>query len=318
MDQKFTEMVIAAMGPKTTPKMRRILGSLIQHIHDFTRENQVTVEEWMAGVQFINRIGQMSDDKRNEGILVSDVFGLETLVDAITYQLEEHDHTSTAIIGPFYVPGSPKYPYGHSIIQKDEGGQKSWVFGRVTDTDGNPLEGAQLEVWHTSPKGLYDVQDPEQPPFNLRGTFTTNANGEYAYVALRPTNYPIPYDGPAGDLLQLMDRHPFRPSHIHWRVTKPGFRTLITQIYDSDCEYVKNDSVFAVKDELVVHFVEAPQDIKDKYKVEFSLEYNIALPTEKQAHDQVAKRLAAQKAEEDRLHAAASVSNGKGTNGHAN
>ncbi|VVT58925.1 uncharacterized protein SAPINGB_P006453 [Magnusiomyces paraingens] len=307
MDQQFTDMVIAAMGPKTTPKMRRILGSLIQHIHDFTRENQVTVEEWMAGVDFINRIGQMSDARRNEGILVSDVFGLESLVDAITYHLEESDHTSTAIIGPFYRPNSPKYPYGASIIQKDLGGQKAWVHGRVTDTNGKPLEGAELEVWHTAPNGLYEQQDPEQPDYNLRGTFTADKNGDYAYVALRPTNYPIPYDGPAGDLLQLMDRHPFRPSHIHWRVTKPGFRSLITQIYDSDCEYVKNDSVFAVKPELVVHFKPASEEIKSKYGVEFDLEYNVALPTEAQAHAQIEKRLAEQKAKEDELQAKASA-----------
>lgn len=293
------------MGPKTTPKARRILSSLIQHIHDFARENQLTVDEWMYGVDFINRIGQMSDSKRNEGILVSDVFGLESLVDAITYHLEESDHTSSAIIGPFYRPNSPKYEYGQSIIQKDMGGHLTWVHGRVTDTHGKPLAGAQLEVWHTAPNGLYEQQDDEQPDYNLRGTFTANENGEYAYIALRPTNYPIPYDGPAGDLLQMMDRHPYRPSHIHWRVTHPGHRPLITQIYDSECEYVKNDSVFAVKPELIVHFKEASDELKKERGVEFDLEYNVSLPTEEEAYAQIKKRQETQKAKEDDLMAKA-------------
>lgn len=298
--QEFTNEVKSAMGPKTTPKMRRILGSLIQHIHDFTMENQITVEEWMAGVDFINRIGQMSDERRNEGILVSDVFGLESLVDSITYALEDTDHTSTAIIGPFYRPNSPRYPYGGSIIQKDLGGQKTWVHGRVTDNHGNPLVGSHLEVWHTAPNGLYEQQDPDQPDYNLRGTVTTNEKGEYAYICLKPTNYPIPYDGPAGDLLQLMDRHPFRPSHIHWRVTHPGYRPLITQIYDSNCEYVRNDSVFAVKDELIVDFKPAGEEAIER-GCEFDLTYNIALASDEDVQKETAKRLAAQKAAEDAL-----------------
>lgn len=297
---EFTNMVKSAMGPKTTPKMRRILGSLIEHIHAFTIENQITVEEWMAGVDFINRIGQMSNERRDEGILVSDVFGLETLVDSITYALASSDHTSTAIIGPFYRPNSPKYQYGGSIIQKELGGDKTWVHGIVTDTHGVPLPGAHLEVWHTAPNGLYEQQDPDQPDYNLRGTFTTNDKGEYAYVCLRPTNYPIPFDGPAGDLLQLMDRHPYRPSHIHWRVTHPGFRTLITQIYDRDCEYVSNDSVFAVKDELIVDFVKGGETAKER-GCDYDLTYNISLPTEEEANKETARRVAAQKAAEDAL-----------------
>lgn len=293
----FTEMVKNAMGPKTSPKMRRILGSLIEHIHQFTTENQITVDEWMAGVDFINRIGQMSNERRNEGILVSDVFGLETLVDSITYSLEDSDHTSTAIIGPFYRENSPRYEFGGRIMQKEYDADTVWVHGKVTDTNGTPLVGAQLEVWQCAPNGLYEQQDPDQPDYNLRGTVTTNDKGEYAYICLRPTSYPIPFDGPAGDLLQLMDRHPYRPSHIHWRVTQPGFRPLITQIYDRTCEYVQNDSVFAVKDELIVDIVPASEEIKAK-GVQFDLTYNIALPSEEKAQQETERRLASQKLKE--------------------
>lgn len=296
----FTQQVIGAMGPKTSPKMRRILGSLIRHIHEFTNENQITVEEWMAGVEFINRIGQISDARRNEGILVSDVFGLETLVDSITYSLEDSDHTSTAIIGPFYRENSPKYPNGHTILQMDVGGQQTYVHGKVTDTNGNPLAGAQVEVWQCAPNGLYEQQDDNQPDYNLRGTFTTDEHGNYAFIGIKPTSYPIPYDGPAGDLLQMMDRHPFRPSHIHWRVSHDGFRPLITQIYDRSCEYVQNDSVFAVKEELIVDFVEPSPELKAAGN-KFELTYNIALPSEEKVKSETAKRLHALQAREAEL-----------------
>lgn len=291
MDQNFTDMVIGSMGPKTTPKMRRILGSLIQHIHDFTRENAITVDEWLAGVEFINRIGQMSDAKRDEGILVSDVLGLESLVDTISHDLadQEFHHTDTAIIGPFYRANSPKYPNGASIIQKDVGGELAYVHGKVTDGQNRPLKGATLEVWHTAPNGLYEQQDPDQPEYNLRGTFTTDENGEYSFICLRPTSYPIPFDGPAGLLLQLMDRHPNRPSHIHWRVCCDGYRSLITQIYDSRDPYCKDDSVFAVKEDLIVTFTDASPEAQKK-GAQYELVYNISLPTEEQAKQEQEKR----------------------------
>lgn len=247
----------------------------------------------MFGVDFINRIGQMSDSKRNEGILVSDVLGLETLVDTQTHNLDHVKKTSSAILGPFYRPNGPEYKNGESIIQKEVGGHKAYVFGKITDPEGNPLTNAQVEVWHCAPNGLYEQQDPDQPDFNLRGVFHTDSEGHYSYVCLRPTSYPIPYDGPAGDLLQYMDRHPNRPSHIHWRVTADKYHDLITQIYDSSCEYVKDDSVFAVKSDCVVDFfpiddlelaktnkhVASIADLK-KRGVEYYLHYDISLPLE--------------------------------------
>ncbi|EAZ63936.1 hydroxyquinol 1,2- dioxygenase [Scheffersomyces stipitis CBS 6054] len=283
MSQEFTEYVKTAFGPKSTPKTRRVLGSLIQHIHDFTRENHITVDEWMWGVNFINRIGQMSDEKRNEGILVSDVIGLEALVDTITHASDAKGHTSSAIIGPFYRDNSPVYPNGASIIQKEVGGEKTLVSGKVTDTKGQPLKGAKIEVWHCAPNGLYEQQDPEQPEYNLRGTFYADDEGNYSFVGLRPTAYPIPYDGPAGDLLQLMDRHPMRPGHIHWRVSHPEFHTLITQIYDSECKYAKDDSVFAVKEDIIVNFnpVEDNSPLKAK-GIQNTLDYDIILVLEEE------------------------------------
>lgn len=277
MDQRYTDHVIDAMGAKTTPRLRKVLGSLIQHVHDFTRENQITVEEWMAGMQFINTIGQMSDDKRDEAILVSDVIGMESyisssdftddsLVDAIEHNIHA-DHadeqiaeiTSSAILGPFWRRDAPLLPNGASIIKKDVGGDTAIVFGTVRSSNGNPIEGAEVDVWHTAPNGLYEQQDPDQPEYNLRGRFLTDKEGRYSFHCLRPTSYPIPYDGPAGKLLQLMDRHPYRPAHIHLIVKADGHRQLTTQIFDRRDKYVSDDSVFAVKDELVVDFVPRKQ-----------------------------------------------------------
>ncbi|KAK9449463.1 Intradiol ring-cleavage dioxygenase [Limtongia smithiae] len=270
----YTASVINATGPATTPRVRQVFSSMIAHLHDFLRENKVTVDEWMLGVDMINRIGKMSDERRNEGILVCDVLGVESLVDALTYDLESNDHTKSAIIGPFYRENSPQYPNGASIIQKDLGGDRAVVHGHVKGVDGLPIKGARVEVWHTAPNGLYEQQDPEQPEYNLRGTFFTDDNGYYEFVGLRPTSYPIPFDGPAGDILQLLDRHPYRPGHIHFLVSAPGHRRLITQIFDSEDPYVENDSVFAVKGELVVTFQPSTSE-----KAPFEVVYDVVLPT---------------------------------------
>lgn len=300
MSQEFTDYVITSMGPKTSPKARRILSSLIQHIHDFTRENNITVDEWMYGVELINSIGQISDVKRNEGILVSDVIGLEALVDTLTHSSDTADHTSSAIIGPFYRENSPEYPKGASIIQKEVGGEKTYVSGRIVDTNGKPLAGVKLEVWHCAPNGLYEQQDPDQPEYNLRGTFYSDENGYYAFIGLRPTAYPIPYDGPAGKLLQIMDRHPMRPGHIHWRVTHPEYHSLITQIYDRDCKYTKDDSVFAVKDDIIVDFIPAKEEFANK-GIQNELHYDIALTLESTVQESRKKIIDSQDALEKEL-----------------
>ena len=165
----------------------------------------------------------MSTDVRNEGQLVSDILGLESLVDEITYKLASQaadSPTATAILGPFWRKEAPFRQMGDSLVLKAwSGGHRTWVHGNVTDfRTGKPVEGAELDVWHTAPNGMYEQQDPDQPEFNLRGRFTTGSDGTYNFYCLRPVPYPIPYDGPAGKLLQLLDRHPFRPAHIHFIV----------------------------------------------------------------------------------------------------
>lgn len=278
----FTAAVINATGPKASPRVRQLTAGLIQHLHDFARENELTVDEWMIGVELMNAAGQMSDAKRNEGQLVCDVLGLESLVDEITYKLAStaaDEPTATAILGPFYRHDAPQLPMGGCIVSSlpkdlEKEGDRTWMHGTVTDfRTGKPIEGAVVDVWHTAPNGLYEQQDPDQPEMNLRGRFTTGKDGKYDFYCLRPVPYPIPYDGPAGKILQALDRHPYRPAHIHFLLTAPGYKPIVTQIFDRQSKYIEDDAVFAVKDSLLVDF----KPFQGDPKADFELPYDFKL-----------------------------------------
>lgn len=226
----------------------------------------------------------MSDDRRNETQLLCDIIGLESLVDEITSKLLATSNTETpsAILGPFYRNDAPLLPNGTSIIQnlspsvswyEQAVEDSAFVTGRVLSSSGAPVKGAIVDVWHSAPNGLYEQQDESQPEMNFRGRFETDSDGRYAFYALRPVPYPIPDDGPAGRLLGLLDRHPYRPGHIHFIVSASGYRALTTQLYDDRDEYIAKDAVFAVKDELVVKFVPRQGDAQARW----SLEYNFVL-----------------------------------------
>lgn len=278
LGQEFTQQVIDAAGPKTDPRLREIMASFIQHMHDFTREVQLTSDEWMAAVKMINWAGQMSNDKRNEGQLMCDVIGLESLVDDITHrQLTKAGHlgTNSAILGPFWRHDTPWRENGTTIsFDTPKDGVIAYIYGQITCSEtGKPLANASVEAWQASTNGLYEQQDDKQVEHNLRGKFRTDAEGRYSFYALRPTPYPVPNDGPAGKLLELLDRHPYRPAHIHFMVISEGYQTLVTQIFDSGSDYVDNDSVFAVKHGLTVDFVPRKGDPQ----AEWELEYNMSI-----------------------------------------
>jgi len=276
----FTQKVVDAMGPNTPPRLREIMSSLIRHLHEFTIETQLTTDEWMLGVNTINWAGQMSDDKRNEGQLMCDVLGIESLVDDITFSAATKSSsglTASAILGPFWREDHPMRPNNTSIsFDTPDDAQVAFMHGRVTDVKtGNPIAGATVDIWQASTNGLYEQQDANQRDLNLRGQFVTDAEGKYSLYCLRPTPYPVPGDGPAGHLLKMMDRHPFRPAHIHLVVRHEDYNHLTTQIFDKDCKYLADDSVFAVKDELSVTF--EPREGDPAAKLE--LQYNITLAT---------------------------------------
>lgn len=230
----------------------------------------------------------MSDNKRNETQLVCDVLGLESLVDEISSTQLRRGNESTpltpaAILGPFYRADAPVLPNGSSIVKAcrtspwyaSAAPYMTHVSGRVLDSNtGTPVPNAVVDVWQAGPNGMYEQQDPDQPDMNLRGRFVTDQHGRYTMICLRPTAYPIPWDGPAGKLLQLLDRHPYRPAHIHFIVSACGYRTLTTQIFDRDDKYCLDDAVFAVKDELMVTF-KPHEDHENDAK--WTLEYDISL-----------------------------------------
>jgi hydroxyquinol 1,2-dioxygenase len=268
---QLTEQVLAAYADAPDPRLRQLLASLIRHLHAFTVENRLTRQEWLAGVEFLTATGQKCDDERQEFILLSDVLGFSSLVDLIN---AADGATESTVLGPFYVPGAPVRAMGERI-GRPEDGSPALVRGRVTNPAGEPLDGATLDVWQSSGNGLYDTQDPQQPPFNLRGVFVTGPDGAYQFRAIRPVSYPIPADGPVGGLLRGAGRHNWRAAHIHAIVSAPGHRPVTTHIFDAENPYLDSDTVFGVKDSLIRQF--RPAGPGDPPDVSYIAEMNFVL-----------------------------------------
>ncbi len=268
---QLTEEVLGAYAGTPEPRMRQLLSLLIGHLHAFAIETRLTQDEWQAAIEFLTATGHKCDPRRQEFILLSDVLGLSSLVDVIN---AASGATESTVLGPFYVPGAPRRAMGEQI-GRPEDGDPTLVRGRVTDTAGQPLDGATLDVWQTAGNGLYDTQDPAQPDFNLRGVFVTGPDGRYEFRTVRPVSYPIPVDGPVGDLLRNAGRHNWRAAHIHAIVSAPGHRGVTTHVFDSDNPYLASDAVFGVRDSLVRAFRPAgpddPDDVSYVVDMDFSL-----------------------------------------------
>jgi hydroxyquinol 1,2-dioxygenase len=252
-EETSAEVVLARMGATTDPRLKAVMTSAIRHLHDFVKEVRPNHQEWLTAIKFLTATGQMSTDWRQEYILLSDTLGVTMLVDAIN-----HSHgdgaTENTILGPFYVENPPHRDNGADICL-DGKGEPLVVRGRVLDTDGNPIAGATVDAWQTNADGFYDVQQKGvQPDMNLRGVFTTNAAGEYWFRTVKPRYYPIPFDGPVGQLLGAMERGPNRAAHIHFIVKAVGYEDVITHVFPPDCPYLEMDSVFGVKETLIGDF----------------------------------------------------------------
>lgn len=248
----LTRSVVDRFSSTPEPRLREIVQSLVRHLHGFVADVELTQEEWFAGIQFLTATGQKCDDRRQEFILLSDVLGVSMLVDTIA-QHADGNPTESTVIGPFYVPRSPEREYGASIVDEPSG-EPAWVAGRVLDTAGQPISGAEVDVWQNGANMLYAVQDPDATPTNLRGLFRTRDDGSYAFLAVRPTAYPIPDDGPVGGMLRATARHPWRPAHLHAIVRAPGYQSVATHIFDDESDYLATDAVFGVKPSLIRHF----------------------------------------------------------------
>lgn len=235
-------------------RLQEVLTAALRHLHAFIAEVRPTTEEWRAGIDFLTAIGQMCSDTRQEFILLSDVLGVSSLVEILNFAGAE-GATENTVLGPFYVQGSPVRRYGDSILEHPTDRQGLLVRGTVTDLDGRPLAGARVDVWQAAANGLYAVQDPKQHPHNLRGLFVANEDGAFEFRTIRPVPYPVPDDGPVGSLLKATGRHPWRAAHVHLMVSSPGYKTLVTHMFDAEDDYLDSDAVFGVRDSLIVRFM---------------------------------------------------------------
>jgi hydroxyquinol 1,2-dioxygenase len=236
------------------PRIGQLASSLVTHLHDFIRENQVTWDEWMAGLDFLARVGHWTSPARNEFILMSDTSGSSTLVDALNNQ-GPANMTPTTVEGPFHSAAPPRQ-MGDVIATEAQWARGDWTLmhGRVLDTDGNPVAGARIDIWQADQAGLYDVQDPAMQPGDLRALLITGRDGRYWFRTVKPCPYPVPTDGPGGEWLRATGRQPMRPAHIHARVEADGHRPLITHLFVARDPYIDIDAAFGVRDGLVLDF----------------------------------------------------------------
>ena len=258
MPMDITRAVVASFDRCESERLRRVMQSLVLHLHAFATEVELTQEEWEIGIRVLTETGHITDDRRQEFILWSDALGLSMLVDALEHPAP-HGATESTVLGPFYVPGAELREFGASIAE-EAAGEPAWVHGCVRDVNGKPIAGAELEVWQNGDDRLYAVQDPDAPEQHLRGRFRTRDDGSYAFLAVRPVPYTIPDDGPVGRMLAATERHPWRPAHIHLIVRAPGYRTVATHIFDAGSEYLDSDAVFAVKPSLLREFARRYDD----------------------------------------------------------
>lgn len=247
------EIVNARMGESIDPRLKEIMTALVRHLHAFAKDVHLTQEEWETAVDFLTKTGQICSDERQEYILLSDVLGFSMLVDAINNR-RPVGATENTVFGPFHVAGAPERSMGDTI-SLDGKGESCLYEGRVIDLHGDPIEGARIDVWSDNADGYYDVQQPDtQPKWNNRGIFTTGPDGKYRFVGIKPVSYPIPDDGPVGKMLASLGRHPYRPAHMHFLVTAPGYQKLVTHTFVGDDTYITSDAVFGVKQTLVAPF----------------------------------------------------------------
>lgn len=248
-ENTLTAAVIASFARSDNARFRFLIESLIAHLHAYARETKLTPEEWKAGIDFLYNAGKISDAARNEFILTSDVLGLSSLVDMLQ---SGRNATERSALGPFHAEGSPLLAVGGDL-KRDNDGDTLLVRGRVMNADGKAIANATLDFWQAAANGFYWQQDPAQDKNNLRCKMIADGEGRYAFTTIRPAPYTVPYDGPVGGLLRAGGRHAWRPAHLHFIVSAPGYRTLTTEVFFADDKWVDEDAVFGVRESLVVH-----------------------------------------------------------------
>jgi hydroxyquinol 1,2-dioxygenase len=253
-EENITDLAVERWATARDPRTREVLTALVRHLHDFAREVRLTEAEWMAAMAWLTATGQISDEKREEFILASDVLGLSMLVVQMNNRLDAAA-TPATVLGPFHIEGSPELDFGGDMSDGLPG-TPLFVSGTVTALDGTPVGGAVLDVWQADAEGVYEAQLPEIDEARLRGKYTTRADGSYCLRTIAPKGYSIPMDGPVGDLVARTGISHFRPAHVHFLLAVDGYAPLITHLFQEGAEFLDSDVVFGTKQELVVAFTE--------------------------------------------------------------
>jgi hydroxyquinol 1,2-dioxygenase len=254
-EKDVTKAVLAAYAHTKSPRLREILAALIRHLHAFAREVRLTEQEFHAAMGYLVAIGQNSNENHNEAVLMAGSLGLSPLICLLNNGDNGQTETDANTLGPFWRMHSPATPNGGSIVRSSTPGPALFVDASFRDADGKPIAGAEVDIWQSSPEGFYENQDPIQADMNLRGKFTTDEDGHISFRSVKPAGYPIPIDGPVGELLRAAGRHNMRPAHLHFLVYKPGFKTLISQLYDPEDPNLETDAQFGVTRHLIGKYV---------------------------------------------------------------
>jgi hydroxyquinol 1,2-dioxygenase len=283
-EHTITGAVLDQFASTPDPRLREIMTSLITHLHAFARDVNLSEDEWFAGIEFLTRVGHMCTDKRQEFILLSDTLGLSQLVVAQNHK-RASDATEQTVLGPFHHEGAKVLPNGAQIAEGLPGPPLS-VTAQVKGVGGEAVAGALVDVWHADAEGLYDLQDPDWTPesMKLRGVFRTGEDGSFAFRTIMPCAYPVPTDGPVGDMLRSTNRTEMRPAHIHFRIQAPGYDTLITHVFVDGDPWLASDAVFGVRSSCVAHFAphgagEMMPDGTEASEPFFTLDYSFRLQT---------------------------------------
>ena len=253
--EDVTKAVLAEMHRTPDPRTKEILEALVRHLHGFVREVRLTEREFQQAIALVNAIGQRTTPSHNEAMIMAGALGVSNLVCLLNNGAGGTRETQANNLGPFWRTGSPRVENGGTLLRSPTPGEALFFKGWVRDVEGRPVGGVEVDVWHSSPVGLYENQDPTQAEMNLRGTFTTETDGSFAFRSIKPGAYPVPIEGPSGVLLGAQKRHNWRPAHLHFLFYKPGFKTIASQVYTNDDPYLETDSQFGVTKALIGHYV---------------------------------------------------------------
>jgi hydroxyquinol 1,2-dioxygenase len=276
-----TKAVLDEIARAPDPRFREVMSAFVRHLHAFAREVRLTEEEFQRACAIIVALGQRTTESHNEAVLIAGSLGFSTLVCLLNNGNNGQTETTANQLGPFWRLDSPRTENGGSIVRSPTPGVPIFVDAWIKDIAGNPVAGAEVDVWHSSTEGYYENQDPAQADMNLRGKFTADPDGHISFRSIKPSGYPIPVDGPAGDLLRAQGRANMRPAHLHFLIHKPGFKTHISQVYSDDDPALESDSQFGVTKALIGHYVRhdgpAPAPAADATGPWYSLEYTFKI-----------------------------------------